>query len=65
MSKNRGQQEDFDVLRKNMFSWTVALGMGKRIIGDKSWEGELRSDFEYPECQARYLAFYVVSNGSQ
>lgn len=33
-----------------MFSWIVVLGMGKRIIGDKSWEGELRLDFEYFEC---------------
>lgn len=40
-----------------MFSLTVVLGTGKRIIADKVWEGELRSDFEYPDARPDTLDF--------
>lgn len=40
------------------------MGMRKGVIRDKGWEGELRSDFEYPEA-GHYLGFYVVGTGSQ
>lgn len=64
MNKKHGHREDFGVVKENMFSLTVALATRKGIIGDKSWEGELRSDFEYPECQTTSLGFYVVGNRS-
>lgn len=40
-----------------MFSLTVVLGTGKGIIADKVWEGELRSDFEYPDARPDTLDF--------